>query len=137
MSMPRLKGSCCHSELVDERMSSSSDLGSSNRNISRLHLTRCILSEYKPSFLLPLDKDSSYFQVQGRVVSPVTCHILRDYIQLVLHSTSRWLMAIHLQDLDLHSYVSNLSKRFRPSDIFSKISISWRLGLYLLWTSSN
>ena len=26
---------------------------------------------------------------------------------------------------------------FAPQIIFSKISISWRLGLYLLWTSSN
>jgi hypothetical protein len=54
MSMPRSKGLPCHSRLVDERMSSSSDLGSSKRNLSRIHrLTWRIRSEYKPSFFLP------------------------------------------------------------------------------------
>ena len=51
MSMPRSKGLSC---LVDEKMSSSSDIRSSKKIFSGLHrLTWCIQSEYKPSFFLP------------------------------------------------------------------------------------
>ena len=63
MSMPHSKGSddlsCQLSPsrlvlVVDERMPSSSDIGSSKSIFSRLHrLAWCIRSEYKPSFFLP------------------------------------------------------------------------------------
>ena len=64
MSMLHTKGtddlSCPIFQLVDKRMSLSSDIGSSKRIFLRSHrLDWCTRSEYKPSFFLPSRQEES------------------------------------------------------------------------------